>query len=178
MTTHTSATQRYDAPTIAFDRQPTLSVPAQALARELFERSTSSTLRPVGLPSREVPTVTTRSRANGKGIAWLCVVCLFIGIGAGHAVRERDSYAAAVSAATMSLTSSSPARGRRTSEILSARALSSSSRAKDVALSSKVEARTPRKSGRAVVAAPARPVVLSPVDALFIDFEPTFRAPR
>lgn len=182
MPSHTAITQRLDAPTIAFDRQPTVAVSLPVQARDLYEPSTVSTLRPVVAPSfREVPTVTTvrpsaRATSKSRGMFGLCVLCLVLGIVAGHLVREGDAYGAALSSASAKLQGPPKARPAHGAEVVSARAESSGLRGKDVAIAAtKVEPRPATRRAKG-----SSPAVSAPnaADALFIDFEPTFRAPK
>lgn len=184
MPSHTAITQRLDAPTIAFDRQPTVSVSLPVPARDLYEQSTASTLRPVVAPSfREVPTVTTmrpsaRAASKGRGMFGLCVLCLLLGVVAGHLVREGDAYGAALSSASAKLQGQPKARPSHGAEIVSARAEQSSPRTKEAAVvASKVEPRGATQRGKGKGSSPAT-AAPNATDALFIDFEPTFRAPK
>lgn len=185
MPSHTAVTQRLDAPTIAFDRQPTVSVSIPAKARDLYDHSTASTLRPVVARSfQDVPTVTTvrpnatsaRSAPKGRGMFALCTLCLVLGVVAGHLVREGDAYGAALSSATAKLQGSPKASVPRSADVIAARATAGIARGKDLSVATaKADARVPVRRGKGSAPAVTAP---NPVDALFIDFEPTFRAPK
>ena len=182
MASHTSITQRFDAPTIAFDRQPTVSVSVQGLARDLYDRNTASTLRPVvAQTARELSTVTSArpnatSAPKGRGMFALCTLCLVLGVVAGHLVREGDAYGAALSSATAKLQGSPKASVPRIADVIAARAAAVVPRGKDLPVATaKADARVPARRGKGSAPAVTAP---NPVDALFIDFEPTFRAPK
>ncbi len=181
-------TTRIDAPTVAFRDQPTASFPNARFARDLFEQSsTGSTLRPVvnAAIRSELPTVLVARPPAKTRTAWaLCIVGLCIGIVAGHVVREGRGYADRASATMSSLRSSKGARAAspRTAEIVAA-SFGGTSLSRDAATLEtrgaassvpKKERRPPKNAARPVASAAPR----AAADALFVDFEPTFRAPR
>lgn len=165
-----------DAPTIAFDSQPTCTVDARLLARA-FEASTSSTLRPIALPTRETATSTLARRRPSRSAAWLTVAGLVLGVVAGHLVREGRSYAATLASVTADAHGETPMRPRdaRSVVILGARA-PEGVRTKEVAAPKAKNAPRVKPSGR--VPSPPSAKAVSPLDALFVDYEPAFRVPQ
>ena len=170
-------------PTIAFHDQPTVIVGPSDLARELFrgcasmtDRRTVTVTETTALRPRQA--AAARSRASGTLV---CIACLFLGIGAGHMVREGRAYAAALPGVESSSLPSTPTRAAHTAATLGVHP-GSASRAKDTGHLAEpaavAAARARRKAGHGGGAARAGLVsapVVPAADALFLDFEPTFR---
>ncbi|MBS2017137.1 MAG: hypothetical protein JST00_29895 [Deltaproteobacteria bacterium] len=174
---------RLDAPTIAFDHQPTASIDGRLLARALQDSATTSpTLRPVDLPARSMVTeVTVVGRGRRRGGVWLCVVGLAIGVMAGHLVREGRGYASAASAAVNDALGRGSVRAReaRASEVVVAHA-AAALRGKDPGAPARPKTTGVRGARKGAVAAGvAQPAsATTALDALYVDYEPSFRAPR
>lgn len=189
-------TVRLNQPTISFHHQSTARVPTTELARELFQQSAPTETFPAPVARTgewdaiELP-MNRPSRSFRAAV--LCTLCLLVGIGLGHVVREGKAYASVVSSGAV--TASAPAPHSSTPrEIRAASTLRASSeqaaRSKDVAavvavaaapaaLTASRPAAKParrvqaRAQARAQAPAPSGPAA---VDALFVDFEPSFRA--
>jgi hypothetical protein len=186
--------------TVAFHQQPTVMVGPNDLAREIFRQCGSTTVkRAVAATSSatwptapRTPSAASSSRGPLRG-ALVCIACLFLGMGAGHAFREGRAYAGelpALDGASLARHGGSSgafaARPRATRFAASIGAQrSSSARAKEpsqpaVAASAGASARLGRGIERRHAAA-TRATSLRPppppisMDALFLDFEPTFR---
>jgi hypothetical protein len=182
-------TRRVTQPTIAFHHQPTVAIGPNDLARELFRQSTSSSTfrRPLARSaSWDLPTVAKSRPERGRlRAALVCVACLLLGVGAGHAVREGRAYAAgperSITAHTASVAVSAP-RDREARVVSDAHAVASgTARGKDVTANVAPSARPTARRTRGVrpaVAAAARTASPAEADALFLDFEPTFRVGR
>ena len=112
----------------------------------------------------------------------MCFACLLLGVGAGHAVREGSAYAATMGGSSIAARVPSGVAGnqsRDTHVVSSARAVAhGSARGKDVSVITTRAAARPARLARPVRPAPVRPAGTAEADALFIDFEPTFRVDR
>ena len=186
----TSDTHRVNQPTIAFAEQPTLAIGPNDLARELFRQSaTSSTFRrPVAAGSTSVwdgPTVRQAPPQSRARAFFVCAVCLLLGVLSGYLVREGRAYASGletrgVSARAPMLLGNSESRAARVAISTHASAYGAL-RVKDASVAALRASARPARLERA--SRPARPSIAKPAvraeaDALFLDFEPTFRVER
>jgi hypothetical protein len=187
MNDHAAETRRLSEPTLAFHNQPTVAVPTNDLARELFRQCAAA--GPTGGGARaqssswDMPTAPhPRLRGQLRSVL-VCVGCLFLGVGAGHLVREGSAYAAgAVVLGAFGPTRTTVARARpetHTASTVGAIA-HGAARAKDVTsapevpgVSRRAHVPSSRRGGHAQPS--SRPAAPSAMDALFLDFEPTFR---
>jgi len=176
-----SETRRVTQPTIAFHHQPTVAIGPNDLARELFRQNTSSSTfrHPLARSGGwEVPTI-IKGRPEGGRLrgALVCIACLFLGVGAGHAVREGRAYASGTQ--TISVTARDTAARVATDVHVDG---SGATRGKDMTAAVVATAKPPARRTRAArpaVAGAARPAsTTTEADALFLDFEPTFRVGR
>lgn len=189
----TSDTHRVNQPTIAFAEQPTLAIGPNDLARELFRQcassSTSATFRrPVAAGSASVwdgPTVRQQPTQSRARAFFVCFACLLLGVLSGYVVREGRAYASVletrgVAARAPMFLGESEARAVRVASNTRASA-HGARRLKDATV---VALRTTARPAPLVrLSRPARPSIAKPAvraeaDALFVDFEPTFRVDR
>lgn len=189
MAFHDSATVRIDAPTIAFERQVTTHFPSGTFAQELFDATTMSTMRPVVRPA--TLTERTRSKPAREGSRWLLyVLCMAIGVAAGHVVRERQAYASRTMSVIEGLRTSPKAAARvpREANVMGVRETNMSiPRPKvDSQIAGAIATRKPSGTRSATARTKPAPAVsaksassaVDPADGLFVDFELSFRAPQ
>lgn len=180
MALHDSMTIRIDAPTIAFERQVTTSFPAGAFGEELFDAATVSTMSPVVRPM----TLTERrwSRPAREGHRWvLYLLCMAIGVAAGHVVRERQAYATrAMSVVEALQTPKVSARFPRQADVMGVRETNLSlPRPKAGSPSPMRRASSRAKTTPApAVMAHARSSSVETGNAMLVEFELDFRAPE
>lgn len=182
--------------TVAFHQQPTVMVGPNDLAREIFRQCGSTTVKravPASATSAMAGPAAQRAPRGPLRGALVCIACLFLGIGAGHAFREGRAYAGELPAlegvslarygGSTAATESRPRAAHVAASIGAQRR--SRARVKDsqpvAAASAGATTRPVRGAARrregAAPAASLRPA-LPPIsmDALFLDFEPAFRA--
>ena len=176
-------TRRVMQPTLAFHNQPTLAVGPNDLARELFRQCTSRSASIPGATAHSTrwnaPTA-ARPRPCARPRVWtvlVCIACLVVGAGAGHLVREGRAYAeGAASLGAVAHARRAVSVVPRPPRVPSAVGVTARGvvRAKDgVAASPPAPAALARRAHAKSATKPAPPPIS--MDALFVDFEPTFR---
>jgi hypothetical protein len=179
--------------TVAFHQQPTVVVGPNDLAREIFRQCGSTTVKRAVSATQTAtwPTAPSAPRGSMRG-ALVCIACLFLGIGAGHAFREGRAYAGELPAldgvslarheGTSGATEPRPRATRAAASIgaqrrsgARAKELSPSAAASPAVAIARPGRGTERRHGaaRAPALRPAAPPIS--MEALFLDFEPAFR---
>jgi hypothetical protein len=182
--------------TVAFHQQPTVVIGPNDLAREIFRQCGSTTVKRAASPARSAtwPTAQTAASASRGPMrgALVCLACLFLGIGAGHAFREGRAYASDLPALDgLSLArhggsagaTAAGARATRAAASIGAQRRSSAHAKEPSQPAAVASAGANAHPGRGTERrhAGARAPALRPppppisMDALFFDFEPAFR---